>query len=136
MKNITIIIMAVIISVFSLHIDMLLQEKANIQEVNLMKSVRAEALDKEEEVCYNEITVEVTHYTHTGNNTASGVYPQAGVTVACNFLPIGTVIRLNGQEYVVQDTGSMEGLVVDVFVDTEDEAWERGRYTTTIEVVG
>ena len=43
-------------------------------------------------------TFEITHYTHTGNNTASGVYPVAGRTVACNSLPFGTIVEINGHE--------------------------------------
>ena len=137
MKTLVIIIMAAIISVFSLNIDNLMQENQELKQENFMlKQARAESIQEEVEEAVDYIEVEITHYTHTGNNTASGVYPVAGRTVACNFLPLGTRIRINGQEFLVEDTGGMEGLVVDVFVDTEDEAWENGRYTTVIEVLG
>lgn len=77
---------------------------------------------------------EITHYTHTGNNTASGVYPVAGRTVACNSLPFGTIVEINGHEYVVEDRGGMASNVIDVFVDTEHEAIQKGRYTTTVNI--
>lgn len=79
-------------------------------------------------------TFEITHYTHTGNNTASGVYPVAGRTVACNSLPFGTIVEINGHEYIVEDRGAMAGNVIDVFVDSESEAIQKGRYTTTVNI--
>lgn len=79
-------------------------------------------------------TFEITHYTHTGNNTASGVYPVAGRTVACNSLPFGTVVEINGHEYVVEDRVGLGGNVIDIFVDTEHEAIQKGRYTTTVDI--
>ena len=77
---------------------------------------------------------EITHYTHTGNNTASGVYPVAGRTVACNSLPFGTIVEINGHEYVVEDRVGLSGNIIDVFVDTEHEAIQKGRYTTTVNI--
>ena len=79
-------------------------------------------------------TFEITHYTHTGNNTASGVYPVAGRTVACNSLPFGTIVEINGHEYVVEDRVGLSGNVIDIFVDTEHEAIQKGRYTTTVNI--
>ena len=79
-------------------------------------------------------TFEITHYTHTGNNTASGVYPVAGRTVACNSLPIGTVVEINGHNYVVEDRVGLSGNIIDIFVDSESEAIQKGRYTTTVYV--
>ena len=79
-------------------------------------------------------TFEITHYTHTGNNTTSGVYPVAGRTVACNSLPLGTVIDINGHEYVVEDRVGLNGNIIDIFVDTEYEAIQKGRYTTTVDI--
>ena len=79
---------------------------------------------------------EITHYTHTGNNTASGVYPVAGRTVACNSLPLGTIVEINGRDFIVEDRGGMGGNVIDIFVDSESEAIQKGRYTTTVYVKG
>lgn len=79
-------------------------------------------------------TFEITHYTHTGNNTASGVYPVAGRTVACNSLPFGTIVEINGHEYVVEDRVGLSGNIIDIFVDTEHEAVQKGRYTTTVNI--
>lgn len=80
------------------------------------------------------VVFEITHYTHTGNNTASGVYPVAGRTVACNSLPLGTIVEINGQDFVVEDRVGLSGNIIDIFVDSESEAIQKGRYTTTVYV--
>ena len=80
-------------------------------------------------------TMEITHYTHTGNPTASGKYPVAGRTCASNDFPLGTRLRINGDTYVVEDTGAMSKNVVDVFVDSYDEAIQKGRYVAEVEVL-
>lgn len=80
-------------------------------------------------------TMEITHYTHTGNPTASGKYPVAGRTCASTYFPLGTRLRINGDTYVVEDTGAMSKNVVDVFVDSYDEAIQKGRYVAEVEVL-
>ena len=65
-----------------------------------------------------------TAYTHTGCNTASGAYPTAGYTVACNSLPIGTELYISGVGFrTVQDRGpvSMPGEWLDIFMDGYSE---------------
>nr|DAE82991.1 MAG TPA: lytic transglycosylase [Caudoviricetes sp.] len=108
--------------------DLLYLEQQEKEEVN--NTV------KDSGVTTDTRTFEITHYTHTGNNTASGVYPVAGRTVACNSLPIGTVVEINGHNYVVEDRGGMAGNVIDVFVDTENEAIQKGRYVATVNIKG
>lgn len=80
-------------------------------------------------------TMEITHYTHTGNPTASGKYPVAGRTCANNDFPIGTKLLINGTVYTVEDTGGMGSGVVDLFVDSYDEAIQKGRYVAEVEVL-
>ena len=62
----------------------------------------------------------LTAYTHTGNACANGQYPTAGYTVACNSLPLGTEIYIQGiGTRVVEDRGpaSMPSGWCDVFMD-------------------
>lgn len=84
---------------------------------------------------YKTITTNITHYTHTGNPTASGRMPVAGRTVACNYLPLGSKVKINNHIYIVEDRVGIDGNIIDVFVDSESEAIQKGRYTTDVAVV-
>lgn len=69
-------------------------------------------------------TYHVTGYVATGNPCASGVMPEAGITVASNSLPLGTRIYIEGiGERVVQDTGGMDVGTLDVFCSSESECF-------------
>ncbi|SNU07808.1 3D (Asp-Asp-Asp) domain-containing protein [Lachnospiraceae bacterium] len=79
---------------------------------------------------------ELTAYIATGNPCASGVYPTVGHTVACNSLPMGTHIYIEGcGEYVVEDTGGMADNVIDIFVSDYDTAIEFGRQIADVYVL-
>ena len=61
-------------------------------------------LQKQKEVSRDsgrKIDVELTHYTHTGNPTASGKMPQAGRTVAHSTLPLGTEVMIDNHLYIL-----------------------------------
>ena len=77
-------------------------------------------------------TVELTAYTHTGGVMANGEYPYVGA-VASNDYPLGTTIYIYGQPYVVADrmASGIHG-VIDVFVDSYDEAIAFGRQTAEV----
>lgn len=87
-------------------------------------------------------TCTITHYCNcsaccgqwAGGATASGVMPQAGVTVASGDLPFGTVIEINGHQYTVQDRG-VSGMWIDIYCDSHEEALQRGMYTADVYMV-
>ena len=79
-------------------------------------------------------TYEVTAYTHTGSVMANGEYPHVGA-VASNDFPLGTVLNINGSNYVVKDRMAYNG-VIDIFVDSYDEAINFGRQYLNVYVVG
>ena len=60
--------------------------------------------------------------------TASGTIPRADHTVACNTLPFGTLLLINGKLYEVEDTGSLEHEAnwIDIYFNTHDEALDFG----------
>lgn len=69
-------------------------------------------------------TYHVTGYVATGNACASGVMPEAGITVASNSLPLGTRVYIEGiGERVVQDRGGMDVGTLDVFCSSESECF-------------
>ena len=103
---------------------------------NLEQRVRESEAQQVSRGGSREVEVEVTFYTHTGNPTASGVMPQAGVTAACNFIPLGSHVVIDGHEYIIQDTGGALGNnVIDIFVDSEEEALSLGRQYTTARIL-
>lgn len=104
----------------------------NLQERNQKIEELQESIEKANN---NTMEVELTFYGATGELTASGTVPQVGRTIACNFLPMGTHVRINGHEYIVEDTGAMQGNVIDVFVHTEEEAEQLGRQSATMEIL-
>lgn len=69
-----------------------------------------------------------------GGPTASGVMPTADHTVAAD-LPFGTRLRIDGQEYVVEDRG-VSGMAVDIFVDSHAEALRRGMFESDVFIIG
>ena len=71
------------------------------------------------------VAAELTAYTHTGNPTASGEWPYEG-GVACNFVPLGTVIVIDGNRYVVNDRSGAPG-IIDIFMDSYDDCINFGR---------
>ena len=61
------------------------------------------------------------------NRTASGTTPRQGRTVASNSLDFGTKVMINGEEYIVEDTGNMKSdNHIDIYFSSHDEALEFG----------
>lgn len=66
----------------------------------------------------------ITGYTATGSACANGNYPSSGYTAACNSLPMGTVVYIEGiGTRVIEDRGGMANNVIDVFVDSTSDAY-------------
>lgn len=66
--------------------------------------------------------------------TASGAKVRANHTVAAS-LPFGTRLMIDGQEYVVEDRG-VSDMCVDIYVDSHEEALQRGLYYTDVYIIG
>lgn len=62
----------------------------------------------------------------SGGKTSSGTTPTAGRTVACNSLPEGTVVSIYGHNYIVEDTGAMKNNVIDIYMNSHQEALNFG----------
>jgi uncharacterized protein YabE (DUF348 family) len=85
------------------------------------------------------VSMKATAYTHTGNRTASGVYPTVGYTVAVdpNVIPLGTMLYVEGYGYArAEDTGGLiKGNRIDVFLNTESECVNWGVRTVRVYVL-
>ena len=79
---------------------------------------------------------ELTAYEWTGNPCANGNYPSCGYTVACNSLPLGSRIYIEGYgEYVVEDRGGMADNVIDMYMGDYDTCIQFGRQTANVYLV-
>lgn len=75
-----------------------------------------------------------TAYTHDGSNMANGEAPYVGA-VACNLVPIGTILYIEGLgKFVVKDRIG-HGSQLDIFMDAEDECNAYGRRTVNVYIV-
>lgn len=84
------------------------------------------------------LKAEATAYTHTGNRTASGVWPRVGlVAVAPRVIPLGTRMYVEGYGFTIAaDTGgAIKGQSIDVFFDTEKECFQWGRRHPTVHIL-
>lgn len=73
------------------------------------------------------ITAECSAYTpyDCGTITATGETVRVG-GVACNFLPFGTVVVIDGVEYTVNDRCGIDDCV-DIFMESYEDAIQFGR---------
>lgn len=69
--------------------------------------------------------------------TAAGTRVRPGV-VATNFLPLGTILEINGERYIVEDRMNprYQGQFVDLWFPSTSAALEHGRQQLTVTIVG
>jgi 3D (Asp-Asp-Asp) domain-containing protein len=79
-------------------------------------------------------TLDVTAYCHTGNRTASGLWPKPGMA-ANNTYRFGTRLRVEGLGVVVVQDRIGWGSQLDLFMSSCREAREFGRRQLRVEVV-
>lgn len=71
--------------------------------------------------------------------TKSGTTPTADRTVSVDpdVIPLGTVLIIDGHEYIAEDTGSaVKGNVIDIYFDSHELAVEYGVQMKTIYIKG
>ena len=73
-------------------------------------------------------TLQCTAYCHSGNRTASGVWPAVGMAAA-DHLPFGTIVTLpDGRIMTIMDRfGGGYSDRLDIFLNSEAECWQFGR---------
>jgi len=95
-------------------------------EVDAESALIEEEVQEEEQQLTSLGVYWLTAYTWTGNTMANGQYPYVGA-VACNSIPLGTRIYIDGMgEYVVCDRVGNSGRIVDIYMDTYDECVQFG----------
>lgn len=81
---------------------------------------------------------EITAYEWTGNPCANGNYPTEGYTVACNSLPFGTVVYIEGIGYrTVEDRGAdwHSSTWIDLYLGDESACYSFGRQYLNVYIV-
>lgn len=108
------------------------------QEFNVLfeEEEEEEIIEEEQKPVYTYYgTYSLTAYEWTGNPCANGNYPTKGYTVACNSLPLGTRIYIEGYgEYVVEDRGGMNGSTIDIYMGDYNECIQFGRRSANVYV--
>jgi 3D (Asp-Asp-Asp) domain-containing protein len=134
------------------------KETTEIQEVVTCVEVESQPMETEpttyeettEETTESEFTslgvFEVTAYCgcekccgKSDGITATGTKAEEGRTIAVDpdVIPYGTVVMINGQEYVAEDCGgAVNGNVVDIYFDNHADALQYGRQTHEIHIRG
>lgn len=83
-------------------------------------------------------TFEMTAYEWTGSPCANGNYPTVGYTVACNSLPLGTTVYIEGVGYrVVEDRGAEwhGDWWMDLYLGDVDSCYEWGVRSVDVYIV-
>lgn len=76
----------------------------------------------------------ITHYAEH-NITSTGTTPCVGRTIAVdpNVIPYGSRVVINGHTYIAEDCGgAIKGNVIDIFVGSTKEAYQKGVYYTNV----
>ena len=103
-----------------------------VKQVNLATPKPQLTEAKEPEMTYLG-EYELTAYEWTGYRCANGNYPTCNYTVACNSLPLGTQIFIEGMgTYVVEDRGGMSDNVIDVYMGDYDTCIQFGRRSAKV----
>jgi len=117
-------------------------EKVVRQPVNkivAVGTVSTKLVSRDDTIRFSKsLRVSATAYTHTGNNTASGIYPYKGaVAVDPRVIPMGTKLYIEGYGYgKALDVGSaIKGNKIDLFFETKAEAIRWGRRAVKIYIL-
>lgn len=72
----------------------------------------------------------------TDGITASGHVATQGITVACDGLPLGTEVVIDGRTYIIQDRfGAGHGKHrMDIYMEQKEDAFKFGRQVKIVEI--
>lgn len=85
-----------------------------------------------------EMVIQATAYTHTGQKTYTETWPHQGtIAVDPKVIPLGSEIWVTGYGWgKAEDTGKLiKGQIIDVFMETKQEAIRWGRQNVRIVVI-
>lgn len=125
---------------WDMHADAVRNEPESVVYAEAEEVIEPEEIAEEspeEELEYLG-TFEMTAYEWTGNPCANGNYPEVGYTVACNSLPLGTTVYIEGVGYrVVEDRGAEwhGSNWMDLYLGDVDSCYEWGVRSVDVYIV-
>lgn len=115
---------------------------AQVEDDKPVEYVRTQTEPEEPVVPMTSLVCELTAYCPcekccgqwAGGNTASGTVPTAGRTVGVDpeVIPLGTTVYIDGQAYRAEDTGAFTGNIIDIYMESHEEALRFGRKEATV----
>lgn len=118
-------------------------ETIRVNMVNNMNDTCKAIQETQQAKFYTEEVI-ITYYTASdeecGNEngiTASGTVAVEGRTIAADHLPFGTVVEIDGVQYVVEDRfGAGHTNKIDVYVENKDKAIKLGKRKIEVKIYG
>ena len=124
------------------------QHEATTQNIDTEKATppveQPTSAEVEPEVKSRTIVANCSAYTasadETGGNgsgvTASGTIAEEGRTVAMDDVPFGTIVRIDGHDYIVEDRfGGGYTNRIDIYMDSKHDALQFGRQYLEVEII-
>lgn len=119
-------------------LDQLMELRQSVEETEAPSSA-----PKPEQPASSLGTFEITHYctcsrccgAYANGITATGTRATPGRTAAVDpaVIPYGTVIRIDGKEYIAEDCGAaIQGRRIDLLCESHEAALQAGRYITEV----
>lgn len=110
-----------------------------VNKVVAVGTVRTKVVSRGGKINFSKVlNMSASAYSHTGHNTASGIYPYKGaVAVDPSVIPLGSKLFIEGYGYATAlDIGSsIQGKRIDLFFDTESQALRWGRRSVKVYVL-
>ena len=115
-----------------------------LNDVRYIREVQEQEKIKIEEEKSNKFIANVSWYTSAADEcggkddgiTASGTIATEGRTIACDHLPFGTKVLINGNEYIVEDRfGGGYTDRIDIYTETKEQAFKNGRQYIEVTVL-
>ena len=110
-------------------------------QVQELERINRELAEKQKEVSRGTqrvITCEVSAYSSGDGFTPSDIMANGEIVhigaVACNFLPFGTKVRINGNVYTVKDRCGIDNCI-DIYMGTHEECEQWGRRILEVEIL-
>lgn len=77
--------------------------------------------------------------TYKGTNVKNTIYHPSGYKIAAvdpNFIPLGTLLQVNGETYIADDTGgAIKGNRLDLLMETKEQALSFGRQSLNVKIL-